>query len=210
MHATDKVFRAQRSSSWTKERVDRLSKQEIQSLRANAGSLGAADVIALCDEALLGSPRSDNGKHSAPSGNVKARRLISRIKAFSARGVHLLDARAGWGGVRKSDGMVVMSLWADAVKSRNGGCGYLLWAPNVDGSRPWSDSASGRERLKHCQLGIERDGAEGLLVYGESLDGRLPEDKARSVHGVDPETVLRFKVEKHGEEYWAVWGKKPV
>lgn len=208
MHAADKVFRAQRSSSWTKERVDRLSKQEIQSLRANAGSLGAADVIALCDEALLGSPRSDNGKHSAPSGNVKARKLISRIKAFSARGVHLLDARAGWGGVRKSDGMVVMSLWADAVKSRNGGCGYLLWAPNVDGSRPWSDSASGRERLKHCQLGIERDGAEGLLVYGESLDGRLPEDKARSVHGVDPETVLRFKVEKHGEEYWAVWGKK--
>lgn len=210
MHASDKVFRAQRSSSWTKERVDRLSKQEIQSLRANADSLGAADVIALCDEALLGSPRSDNGKHSAPSGNVKARRLISRIKAFSARGVHLLDARAGWGGVRKSDGMVVMSLWADAVKSRNGGCGYLLWAPNLDGSRPWSDSASGRERLKHCQLGIERDGAEGLLVYGESLDGRLPEDKARSVHGVDPETVLRFKVEKHGEEYWAVWGKKPV
>jgi hypothetical protein len=36
----------------------------------------------------------------------------------------------------------------------------------------------------------------------------LPEDKARSVHGVDPETVLRFKVEKRGEEYWAVWGKK--
>jgi hypothetical protein len=28
------------------------------------------------------------------------------------------------------------------------------------------------------------------------------------VHGVDPETVLRFKVEKQGDEYWAVWGKK--
>jgi hypothetical protein len=210
MLATDNVFRPQRSSSWTKERVDRLSKQEVQSLRANADSLGASDVIALCDEALLGSPKSGNGKHSAPAGNAKARKLISRISAFSARGVHLLDARAGWGGVRKSDGMVVMSLWADAVKSRDGGCGYLLWAPNVEGSRPWSDTASGRERLKHCQLGLERDGAEGLLVYGESLDGHLPEDKARSVHGVDPETVLRFKVEKHGDEYWAVWGKKLV
>jgi hypothetical protein len=57
---------------------------------------------------------------------------------------------------------------------------------------------------------LERDRNEGLLVYGEALDGHLPEDKARSVHGVDPETVLRFKVEKRGEEYWAVWGKKLV
>jgi len=85
----------------------------------------------------------------------------------------------------------------------------VLWAPNIDRFRPWSDTASGRERLKHCRLSRERDGAEGLLVYGETLDGHLPEDKARSVHGV-PETVFRFKVEKHGEEYWAVWGKKLV
>jgi hypothetical protein len=210
MLAIDRVFPPQRSSTWTQERVDRLSKQEIQSLRANADSLGAAEVIALCDEALLGSPKSGNGKTSAPVKNARARRLISRINAFSARGVHLRDARTGWGGVRKSDRMVVMSLWADAVQSRDGGCGYLLWAPNVGGLRPWSDTASGQERLKHCQLGLERDGAEGLLVYGETLDGYLPEDKARSVHGVDPETVLRFKVEKHGEEYWAVWGKKLV
>jgi hypothetical protein len=210
MRATDKAYPPQRSSFWTKERVARLSKQEIESLRANAGSLGAAEVIALCDAALLGSPKSGNGKRSAPTGNAKARKLVSRINAFGARGVYLRDARTDWGGVRKSDRMVVMSLWADAVQSRDGGCGYLLWAPNIRGSRPWSDTAPGRERLKHCQLGIERDGAEGLLVYGEALDGYLPEDKARSVHGVDPETVLRFKVEKHGEEYWAVWGKKLV
>src|SRR6267143_1346904 len=54
----------------------------------------------------------------------------------------------------------------------------------------------------------EGAGAEGLLVFGERLDGHLPEERARSVHGVDPETVLRFKVEKQGDEYWAVWGKK--
>jgi hypothetical protein len=46
------------------------------------------------------------------------------------------------------------------------------------------------------------------LVYGETLDGCLSEDKGRTAHGVDLETVLWFKVEKHGEEYWAVWGKK--
>jgi hypothetical protein len=210
MLAIDEVFPAQRSTSWTRERVDRLGKPELQSLRANACSLGAEDVIALCDAALLGFPASGNGKRGAPAGNAKSRTLISRIKAFGARGVHLHDARASWGGVRKSDRMVVMSLWADAVQSRDGGCGYLLWAPNVGGARPWSDTPSGRERLKHCRLGLERDRNEGLLVYGEALDGFLPEDKARSVHGVDPETVLRFKVEKRGEEYWAVWGKKLV
>jgi hypothetical protein len=28
------------------------------------------------------------------------------------------------------------------------GCHCLLWAPNVGGSRPWSEKAGGRERLE--------------------------------------------------------------
>ena len=184
------------------------SPQEIQQLRANAGNLGEQDVVTLCDEALRALPKGGATRNLALAKNGKARRLISRGKAFEARGVHLDDARGSWGGVRSSDGVVVMSLWADAVKSRGGACNYLLWAPNVDGARPWSDTPSGQERLKHCQLALEGAGAEGLLVFGERLDGHLPEERARSVHGVDPETVLRFKVEKQGDEYWAVWGKK--
>jgi hypothetical protein len=208
MQAGKEAFRSRRSPAWTRERVDNLSKQEIQQLRTNAGDLGERDVVALCDEALRALPKGGGKRNLALAKNAKARRLIARGKAFEARGVYLNDVRGSWGGVRKSDGMVVMSLWADAVKSRDGACNYLLWAPNVDGARPWSDTASGQERLKHCQLALEGAGAEGLLVFGERLDGHLPEERARSVHGVDPETVLRFKVEKHGDEYWAVWGKK--
>ena len=207
MQPGKEAFRARRSAAWTRERVDNLSKQEIQQLRANAGDLGEHDIVTLCDEALRSLPKG--GKRGAALAKTKkARRLISRGKAFEARGVHLDDARASWGGVRSSDGVVVMSLWADAVKLRDGACNYLLWAPNVDGARPWSDTPPGQERLKHCQLALEGAGAEGLLVFGERLDGYLPEERARSVHGVDPETVLRFKVEKQGDEYWAVWGKK--
>ena len=208
MQAGKEAFRARRSAAWTRERIGNLSKQEIQQLRANAGDLGEQDIVTLCDEALRSLPKGA-GKGSAVSAkNAKTRRLIARGKAFEARGVYLNDVRGSWGGVRSSDGMVVMSLWADAVKSRGGACNYLLWAPNVDGARPWSDTPSGQERLKHCQLALEGAGAEGLLVFGERLDDHLPEEKARSVHGVDPETVLRFKVEKQGDEYWAVWGKK--
>ena len=208
MQAGKEAFRARRSVAWTRERVDNLSKQEIQQLRTNAGNLGEQDVVALCDDALRALPKGGGKRDLALAKNGKARRLISRGKAFEARGVHLDDARGSWGGVRGSDGVVVMSLWADEVKSRDGACNYLLWAPNVDGTRPWSDTPSGQERLKHCQLALAGAGAEGLLVFGERLDGHLPEEKARSVHGIDPETVLRFKVEKQGDEYWAVWGKK--
>ena len=209
MQAGKEAFRARRSAAWTRERVGNLSKQEIQQLRANAGDLGEQDVVALCDEALRSLPKGGGKRDAVSAKNAKGRRrLISRGKAFEARGVHLDDARGSWGGVRGSDGVVVMSLWADEVKSRDGACNYLLWAPNVDGARPWSDTPSGQERLKHCQLALEGAGAEGLLVFGERLDGHLPEEKARSVHGIDPETVLRFKVEKQGDEYWAVWGKK--
>ncbi len=206
----DRVLAPRRSPEWTRERIDKLGTQEIEQLRINAAGLGEEAVVALCDEALRGRPRGGAGRGTAPPRNAKAPRLISRVRAFEARGVYLDDPRASWGGVRESDGTVVMSLWADAIKSRDGGCNYLLWAPNVDDSRPWSDTAAGKERLKHCQLVIERGGAEGLLVHGERLPGHIPEDKARSVHGVDPETVVLFRVEKHGAEYWATWGKKPA
>ena len=101
-----------------------------------------------------------------------------------------------------------MALWADAIESADGSCSYLLWAPNVDGARPWSDQAAGRERLEHCKQAMERGTAEGLLVYGERLAGHLPEDKAHAVHGIDPEIVVAFHVEMRGKEFWAKWGGK--
>jgi hypothetical protein len=102
------------------------------------------------------------------------------------------------------------SLWAEAIESADGGCRYLLWAANAAGTRPWSDTPAGRERLEHCKRAIELGRAEGLLVYGQRLEGRLPEDRASAIHGVDAETVLLFEVEKRGQAFWAVWGRKPA
>lgn len=202
------AFRPARAHDWTRERIEQLSKTDIQQLRINADGLGEASIVAMCDEALQSRPKS-SAKGRTPAGpRHKERHLISRSKAFEARGVHVQDARSSWSGVRKADGAVVMSLWAGAVESADGSCSVLLWAPNRDGSRPWSDMAAGKERLEHCRLALERGSAEGLLVYGERLDGHLPEHKARSVRGVDPETVVMFQVEQRGDEYWAVWGKK--
>ena len=45
-------------------------------------------------------------------------------------------------------------------------------------------------------------------MYGERSVGHLPEDKAHSVLGLDPEVVVVFTVEQRGAEFWAVWGKK--
>jgi hypothetical protein len=200
------VFRPRQPSTWTAERVGKLNKAEVTQLRENAGTLGETGVVALCDEALRTLPKGAAAK--AIAKEVNGRRLISRAKAFEARGVFLADRRTSWGGVRKTDGVVVLGMWADAVHLRDGSCNYLLWGPNADGTRPWSDTSAGQERLAHCKL-VGDKAAEGLLVQGQALAGFLPEDKARSVHGVDPETVVSFKVEKHGDEYWAVWGKRP-
>jgi hypothetical protein len=189
---------------WSRERVERLSKQEMEALRANAERLGETALADMCVE-LIKNARSATGK--AAAAKSPKRRLISRGKAFEARGVFLQDPRTSWSGVRKSDGRIVMTIWDSAVESGGGGCTCLLWGPNVEGARPWSDTPAGKERLEHCKLALDA-GAEGLLVHGEGLDGRLPEDKARTIHGVDPETVVSFKVEKRGAEYWAVWGKK--
>ena len=197
-----------RATDWTKERIGQLRKQEIEQLKINAVALGEDGVVALCAEVLSERPKRRTGAGARAAQPLKRRRLVSRRRAFEARGVILQDARTSWSGVRKSDGAVVISLWADAIDSAGGACSYLRWAPNVGGSRPWSDQAAGKERLEHCKLVLDGSRAEGVVVYGERLEGYLPEDRARSVHGVDPETVLHLDVERRGEEYWAVWGRK--
>lgn len=209
MQARPASFKPQRAVEWTRERIDALGKSEIEQLRANAQTLGETVVATLCEEVLRVRPRNVAKRGDAPAGSSKQRRrLISRAKAFEARGIFLQDARGSWSGVRKSDGVVVISIWASGIQSQDGGCSYLLWAPNVDGSNPWSDKPAGKERLEHCRLAHERGSAEGLLVHGERLDGHIPEDRARTVQGVDPETVVHFNIEQRGKEYWAVWGKK--
>jgi hypothetical protein len=203
------VARRGRAESWTRERIEQLPVQEITQLRANAERLNEADLAALCSEVLAQARSRSRTESRGKSEKItKARKLIARTKAFEARGVRLQDVRTSWGGVRTSDGAVVMALWSEAIESADGACRYLLWAANAGGTRPWSDTPGGRERLEHCKRAIELGGAEGLLVYGQRMEGRLPEDKASAIYGVDAEAVLRFQVEALGDEYWAVWGGK--
>ncbi len=188
------------SGRWNSESVGSLSVEELRQLRENAVRLGADEVAGLCDSALIA-----HGP-TASSSRRENTKLVPRRSAFRMRGVHLNAGMSSWGGVRKADGMVVLSLWADDVRSENGGCSCLLWAPNKSRARPWSDTPAGKERLEHCKLAAQKGEAEGFLVHGVRLKGVLPEERAHSVEGVDPAVVLRFQVVQRGAEYWALWG----
>ena len=196
------------SSRWNNESVGLLSVEELRQLRENAVKLGAGEVAGLCDSALAAhGPKASSGASSPRRGNSK---LISRRSAFEMRGVQLNAGMSSWGGVRQSDGVVVFALWADDVRLEDGGCRYLLWAPNEAGSRPWSDMPGGKERLEHCKLAVQKGEAEGILIHGARLEGVLPQERARSVDGADPAVVVKFQVVQHGAEYWAVWGSRPA
>ena len=203
-------FKTGSGQDWTPERIERLDTPELRQLRENAEKLGVTSVVALCDAALDARPRANSSRGRASSLPKRARNLVSRHKAFQARGVFLREGDSPWSGVRTADGTVVMSIWAPAIVAGDGGCSQLLWAPGDAGARGWSETAVGQERLKHCRLALERGGGEGILVYGEQFDGDAAEHNARSVYGADPERVIRFKVEQRGAEYWAVWGAKAV
>jgi len=193
------------SSRWTIERITRLAQREVTQLRSNAAGLGEAEVVALCDKVLQLQRPADLAAKKTRRPKAHGVRLVSRRNAFETRGV-LLPALSSWGGIRASDGTVVLSIWKDDIQSECGICSYLLWAPNDKGSRPWSDKPGGLERLEHCRQACGRSFAEALLVYGERLDGHIPEDRAKTVSGVDPAIVLQVEVVLRGREYWAVWG----
>ncbi len=190
---------------WTRERIDALATADVKQLRANAENLSEPGVVTWCDEVLLARPKG--GAVAKAKARKGGKRLISRSKAFELRGVFLQDPGWSRGGVRKADGAVVMTVWAGDISSAGGGCSYLLWSPNVKGSCAWSDTPGGKERLEHCRLALEHGGAEGLLVHGARLEGALPDDKAASIDGVDPEVVVRMRVEMRGREFWGTWGR---
>lgn len=197
-----------RVSRWTRERLDQLDRAELVNLQANAARLGEIGLAALCSD-VLKEPARRARTSSGPVVPMKRRRkLLSRSNAFAAMGVWLQDPRTSWSGIRKADGVVIMALWLGSVRTIDGGCACLLWSPNRGGGRPWSDSAAGRERLEHCKLAVQRGTAEGLLVHGEPLEGRLPEDRARTVLGIEAQTSVHLEVELRGGEYWGSWGKR--
>ncbi len=205
--STHRLFRTSAAEEWTLERIGRLTVQDIKQLQENAERLHEDAVAELCRHALKARPQPQVVSRAKSAPGTRARRLIARSRAFQGRGVHLADVRTSWGGERKSDGAIVFALWADNVRSAGGECSYLLWAPNIGGARPWSDTPAGEERLEHCKRAVQQGRAEGLLVYGEAVEGRIPEDRAHAIRGADAEIVLAFRVQLRGEEYWAVWGK---
>ena len=202
------ILQRARVALWTLEKITTLSTPEVRQLRANAERLDEADISALCEQVLGGRPRGLAGPR-APAKKKRAdgRRLVSRSLAFGMRGVSLANRFWSRSGLSNT-GDVVFALWSEDVRRADGGSSYLLWAPNVDGARPWSDKPGGKERLEHCRRAIERGAAEGLLVFGTRLEGVLPDEKALTVDGADADFVVTIGVEKRGEEYWATWGGK--
>ncbi len=202
------ILQRARTALWTIEKITALTTPEVRQLRANAERLEEDDIAALCAQVLGGRPRGLAATR-APAKKKRAdgRRLVSRSQAFGMRGVTLANRFWSRSGL-SSTGDVVFALWSEDVRRAEGASSYLLWAPNVDGSRPWSDKPGGKERLEHSRKALERGGAEGLLVFGKKLEGTLPDEKAATVDGADADSVLTIGIEKRGEEYWATWGGK--
>jgi hypothetical protein len=189
-----------RVAKWSREQLDKLTTPELRALLVNAERLKEAEVAALCNELLDARPRGRppvrRDKHTG-----EGRRLITRGKAFEKLGVVPASRVSSRGGVR-SDGSVVFVLRADEAHKTDGMESYLLWAPNIRDSHPWSDTAGGKERLQHCHLALERGVAEGLLIYGKRVAGAPPKDSG-TADLIDAGQVLNLKIEKRGEEFWA-------
>ena len=57
MQTRHPAFKASGAVDWTKERIEKLSKQEVQQLGANATRLGESAIAELCGEVLRERPR---------------------------------------------------------------------------------------------------------------------------------------------------------
>lgn len=194
-----------RIAKWSREQLDKLSTLELRALLDNAERLKEAEVASICNELLDSRP---HGRPAVRREKVAGprRRLVARGKAFEMHGI--VPGNRVWsrGGIRATNGAtgtVVFVLRADEVKKTEGTDSYLLWAPNIDNSHPWSDTPGGKERLEHCRIALESGVAEGLLVYGKPAAAAPVKSNGAATDPVDAEHVLNLRIEKRGEEYWA-------
>lgn len=188
-----------RIAKWSKEQLERLSTPELRTLADNAARLNEHEVVALCNEILDARPRGRVPARRRANGESKG--FVTRAKAFELHGVTPRNRVWSRGGLR-ADGAVVLTLRAEDVQRSDGANVCLLWAPNIENARPWSDSPAGQERLEHCRLALERGVAEGLLAYG---DATADAASARKAERVDAQNVLTLEVENRDGEYWARW-----
>jgi len=180
-----------RIAQWSRERIAALSTIELRALFDNAQRLHEPEVAAACNEILRSRPR---GLASRP-------RLVTWRRACQLNGVSLRSGKWSRGGIRP-DGAVLMGIAEEDVRRDKDGERYLLWAPNGDLSRPWSDTPGGQERLQHCRIALERGAAEGLLTYSKrAAAGAEPGDEGPALRASSK--LLSLRVEKLGEEYWA-------
>jgi hypothetical protein len=197
-------LRRGRAAIWTRERIEIMKTPEVRALLGNAMRLGEHEIVAVCD-AVLGSRPNGRQVERRPNRKRATSGLTTRGAGFALRGVTPKSRIWSRGGVRAADGAVVLALWADDAQSGDGQMRWLLWAPNVEGARAWSDSAGGKERLAHCKAALEQGRAEALRTYGVRLEDALPEERVRHLDGVDSSHPLVLSVEKRGEEYWGIW-----
>ena len=206
LRPTQQIMPRGRVAKWSKEQLDKLNTLELRALLANAERLNEPEVAALCNEILDARPRGHPAVRQQRLPG-QARRLVSRGKAFEIHGISPRNRVWSLGGIR-ADGAVVLTVRAADVQRVASESSCLLWGPNVDDSRPWSDTPGGKERLEHCRIALERGAAEGLLAYNKRAVGAAPEEKKTSADKVDPKTVLNLRIEKRGEEYWALWAQE--
>jgi hypothetical protein len=198
--------------TWDKTRLAKLSTVELRQLKDNAFARGRDDIVELCKEALDSRPIAPQARQERKKPRLQSEpRLVSRKRAFEMRGVKVRNPRWSWGGIRESDGSVVLTLWAaNEQRDEKGTRFYRLWAPNIDGKRPWADTAGGKERLKHCEIALQQGWAEGFLIYGDQRARELPGDQPSVVHGADPHTVIRLRIIRHGEDYLGIVESGPA
>jgi hypothetical protein len=181
-----------RIAQWSRERIAALSTIELRALFDNAQRLHEPEVAAACDEIL----------RSRPRGLVTRPRLVTWRRACQLHGVSVRSGKWSRGGIRP-DGAVLMGIAEEDVRRDEDGERYLLWAPNNDLSRPWSDTPGGLERLQHCRIALERGAAEGLLTYSKRAAAAGAEEPGDDGPALRADAkLLSLRVEKLGEEYW--------
>ena len=188
----ERILPRGRIAQWTREQMDKLSTLELRALLDNAERLHEPEVAALCSEILSARPHGHTPARRREQAS-RTRELVTRGKALEANGVSVRSRLWSRGGTR-GDGAVVLVLHVNDVRPEGARKACLLWGPNGDGERPWSDSAGGKERLEHCRSALARGSAQGLLAQG--APGR---------ERADATNVLELEVELRGEEYWASW-----
>lgn len=121
-------------------------------------------------------------------------RTWTKTEAFAHFGAELENVRWSWSGVSPDGGVVVLVLWQDGIKGRNG---ELTYADEDDLEAEWRSRPGHHARTRHLKHSVDQLDGRFRAVIARAVD---TDEDPRRIASCHPQEKAIWQIDRFDEK----------